>query len=309
MQNEKKYSIKAVSQITGLTEFVIRAWEKRYNAVTPSRTETNRRIYHEDDIDKLNLLHEATLKGHSIGNIAELNFDALKELVGKPESNNKNYNNPEFINKNGDPSVHLEICLEAINSLNAEQFENELLKASVNLSQPVLFDKFLIPLLEKLGENWEKGEFRVVNEHMASSIIGGFLSNLRENHKITNTAPKILFTTPMGQHHEFGALLAAAVAASAGWKAIYLGPNLPAVDFISAAEQLNVKAVAISLIYPPNDSQLKRELEKLKILRKDTAIIAGGRVAGTYTDILEYLNAYYVKDLNDFIYVLNSLAK
>ncbi len=309
MQSEKKYSIKAVSQLTGLSEYVIRAWEKRYKAVVPGRTETNRRVYSFKDVEKLNLLHEATMKGHSIGNVADLSIDSLKDLIGQIKSQSIAYGNSQIQKEKTSPSVHLTNCLEAIQNLDPNQFEKELLRASVNLSQPVLFEELLIPLLEKIGQNWQEGIYRVVNEHMASTIVGAFLSNLRDGHKIPETAPKILFTTPTGQYHEFGALLAAATAASLGWKVIYLGPNLPITDFMAAAEQLNAKAVALSLIYPPDDPQLKKELEKLKIMRKDIAVIAGGRVADTYLSTLNELGAYLVNDMKDFKDVLNSLIK
>ncbi len=309
MQSEKKYSIKAVSQLTGLSEYVIRAWEKRYSAVTPSRTETNRRVYSFKDVEKLNLLHEATMKGHSIGNVADLSIESLKDLIGQIKSQSLRYGTSNNQNINSNPSTHLENCLEAIQNLDSTKFEKELLRASVNLSQPVLFEELLIPLLEKIGQNWQEGVYRVVNEHMASTIVGAFLSNLRDSHKISDSAPKILFTTPTGQYHEFGALLAAATAASLGWKVIYLGPNLPITDFMAAAEQLNAKAVAFSLIYPPNDSQLKKELDKLKVMRKDIAIIAGGRVADTYINTLNELGAYLANDMNDFKDVLNTLIK
>ncbi len=306
MQNEKKYSIKAVATISGLTEFVIRAWEKRYNAVTPSRTDTNRRVYSQTDIEKLKLLHQATTKGHSIGNIANLNIDSLKELIDTQTSNytrdNKNDGN------NFDPLKHIDICMEAIQKLDAEKLEIELLKASVSLSQPELIEKILIPLLEKTGQNWEEGKIRVINEHLASTIIGSFLFNLIDNYKIPNTAPKILFTTPMGQHHEFGALLAAAVAAYSGWKAVYLGSNLPIVDFINAAERMEPKAVALSIIYPQNDPQLKNELLKLKLLNKEIIIFVGGRAAYSYGDVLDQINALHVKDLNEFRNKLISLS-
>lgn len=309
MQSEKKYSIKAVSQLTGLSEFVIRAWEKRYSAVTPSRTETNRRVYSFKDVEKLNLLHEATIRGHSIGNVAGLSIESLKDLIGQIKFQSIGYVNSKSQQDKVNPSIHLKNCLTTIQNLDANQFEKELLRASVNLSQPVLFEKLLIPLLEKIGQNWQEGIYRVVNEHLASTIVGAFLSNLRDGHKIPDTAPKILFTTPTGQYHEFGALLAAATAAASGWKVIYLGPNLPITDFMSAAEQLNTRAVALSLIYPPNDTQLKKELEKLKVLRKNIAIIAGGRVADTYISTLNELGAYLVNDMNDFKDILNSLIK
>ena len=45
MENKNSYPIKVVSNLTGLSIHVIRAWEKRYNVVVPQRSETNRRIY------------------------------------------------------------------------------------------------------------------------------------------------------------------------------------------------------------------------------------------------------------------------
>ena len=306
MQSEKKYSIKAVARISGLTEFVIRAWEKRYNAVTPSRTDTNRRIYSQTDIEKLKLLQHATTNGHSIGNIANLSIDSLKELTGTSiPTNDSVKKNSEYV---FDPLKHIDICMDAIQKLDAEKLEIELLKASVNLSQPELVEKLLIPLLEKTGQNWEEGKIRVINEHLASTIIGPFLFNLIDSYKIPNSAPKILFTTPMGQQHEFGALLASAVAAYSGWKAIYLGSNLPVVDFINAAEKIEPKALALSIIYPPNDPQLKNELLKLKLLKKEIIVFAGGRAAYSYVDVLEQINALLVKDLNEFRSKLISLS-
>jgi MerR family transcriptional regulator, light-induced transcriptional regulator len=74
MANNYKYPIKVVSQMTGLSVHVIRAWEKRYNVVEPDRTETNRRLYSEEDIEKLKLLNDALHLGHHIGGIANLSL-------------------------------------------------------------------------------------------------------------------------------------------------------------------------------------------------------------------------------------------
>jgi DNA-binding transcriptional MerR regulator len=81
MKNENKYPIKAVAQKTGLSVHVIRAWEKRYNAVVPNRTDTNRRLYSESDIEKLQILLKLTTQGHNIGGIANLSIDDLREMV------------------------------------------------------------------------------------------------------------------------------------------------------------------------------------------------------------------------------------
>ena len=81
MENTKKYPIKIVANKTGLSMHVIRIWEKRYNAVIPERTETNRRLYSTEDILKLQLLSKAIEAGHTISSIANFSISDLKSLV------------------------------------------------------------------------------------------------------------------------------------------------------------------------------------------------------------------------------------
>ncbi len=83
MTLDYKYPIKVVSQMTGLSVHVIRAWEKRYNVVEPERTNTNRRLYSEEDIEKLKLLNNVLHEGHSIGGVANLSLNELKNLLSE----------------------------------------------------------------------------------------------------------------------------------------------------------------------------------------------------------------------------------
>src|SRR4051812_29880471 len=75
------HTIKVVARRTGLSQHVIRIWEKRYEAVTPARSEGNRRLYADEEIARLQLLQQATLAGHSIGQIARLPTEDLRKLV------------------------------------------------------------------------------------------------------------------------------------------------------------------------------------------------------------------------------------
>ena len=69
-----------VARRTGLSAHVIRIWEKRYGAVKPERTPTNRRVYSEDQIERLDLLCRVTQAGHSIGHVAKLPTESLRKL-------------------------------------------------------------------------------------------------------------------------------------------------------------------------------------------------------------------------------------
>jgi DNA-binding transcriptional MerR regulator len=64
-----RHSIKTVARQTGLGPHVIRAWEKRYQTVRPTRSEGKQRLYSAADIERLSLLRRATEAGYSIWNI------------------------------------------------------------------------------------------------------------------------------------------------------------------------------------------------------------------------------------------------
>ena len=47
------YTIKTVVQITGMTSATLRAWERRYNVLSPGRSDGGYRLYSERDIATL----------------------------------------------------------------------------------------------------------------------------------------------------------------------------------------------------------------------------------------------------------------
>ena len=73
-----QYKIGAVSKITGIGTETLRAWERRYQAVVPGRSESGDRVYSSDDLTKLFLLKNLSDAGNSIGTIARLSIHELK---------------------------------------------------------------------------------------------------------------------------------------------------------------------------------------------------------------------------------------
>ena len=73
-----EYKIGAVSKITGIGTETLRAWERRYQAVVPGRSESGDRVYSSEDLSKLFLLKNLSEVGNSIGTIARLSVQDLK---------------------------------------------------------------------------------------------------------------------------------------------------------------------------------------------------------------------------------------
>ncbi|NNC90010.1 MAG: MerR family transcriptional regulator [Akkermansiaceae bacterium] len=82
-RSRERFGIGAVVRRTGLSAPNIRVWEKRYGAVVPQRTETNRRRYSAEDVERLVLMKRLTARGHAISNIATLSRKQLEARLAK----------------------------------------------------------------------------------------------------------------------------------------------------------------------------------------------------------------------------------
>lgn len=274
----KNYEIKYVSQRTGLSVHRIRAWERRYQAVTPERTATQRRLYSESDIRRLQLLRQAIDGGHRISKIGRLALDDLMKLVNHNPTTGPS--SPAAVSIEGKPrqAELVRMAYRAVEVLDADALEAVLLRAQVSFPRRRFIEGLLVTLFDEIGKGWVQGTLGIAHEHMASAVVRSFLgASLREILPTRGTAG-IVVATPSGQHHELGAMAVALAAADAGWQPLYLGPNLPAEAIAAAVEQSCAKAVAVSMASTVNSQQLIHEMRKLgQLLKEKAAIIAGGQ--------------------------------
>lgn len=299
---DPKHPIGVVSARTGLPQDLLRAWEKRYQAVVPGRGPTGRRLYSDKDIEKLRLLRRAVGAGRRISDVASLSVEELLQLTKEDEAEISTASaiqrSPAGVRTNG----YLEEALEALEDLDKDRLKRVLEQAAVALSSPNLRQQLLVPLLHTIGDRWRDGTLRVVHEHLASAIVRAFLEGFGNGPGRSPSAHRVLITTPSGQRHELGALLAAGAAEEHGWDVVYLGPDLPAEDIAAAVKHFKPKAVALSVVYKNGDVQVQDEFRRLtRYLAADgTPIIVGGRAIGHLRTFFEGLGVKCVEDLSEF---------
>lgn len=334
-----KHPIQVVSRLSGLSPHVIRVWEKRYGAVTPVRTGTNRRLYSEEEIQRLRLLSRATAAGHRIGNIAQLALPDLERLVSALGSGlsasthlpgNGGASDPVqgirladgFEDRNGiaagaggagsagmaNDGGLVRAALEATRSFSSTQLVGVLEQGAVRFGHNGVLHRVICPLAREVGEMWQRGEATAAHEHFASALIRDFLARSARPFAIPEGAPRLVVATPSGQLHELGAVIVAAAASNLGWRVIYLGANLPAVEIAGAAIQNGVRAVLLSLIYPADDRQLVGELVQLRrCLPTGVSIVCGGRAVWGYAETLRGIGALMPSDLPELCSLLGSM--
>lgn len=298
MKSKSLHGIKAVTLQTGLSSHVIRVWEKRYEAVTPQRTDTNRRMYTDEDLHKLTLLAKLTPLGYTISQIANSPIIELEELLANSETQNAPLSLSSILSEADDQLVNK--ALLSIEAYDQPGLYEIFDKFNKDNGYSGLIEKLIIPLMHQVGAAWHSGEISTAEEHAATSFIKDYLSQVTFSHTTQSYAPALVVTTPSGQLHEIGAVIAASLAKKSGWKVIYLGPSLPCREIASAVEKTNARAVLLSLVYPTDDPNIAGEMNILrKELGEDFPIIVGGSAVGNYFDHLANINATMVGSMND----------
>lgn len=303
------YPIRYVAQQTGLSTHVIRVWEKRYQAVVPKRTDTNRRVFCGRDIERLKMLKTAVRVGNSISQIAGLSSEELMQLVKLDMSDASKVSaarEPGSLNA----TYFYDRSLSTVLNFNSKGLESVLDRAAVHLSKMELIKAVVEPLCQKIGELWEQGELKVINEHMTTTVIQSFLWNLLRSAEVSEKSPKIVIATPAGHQHELGALAIALIACESNWQSLYFGPSLPAEEIAAAVTYADARAVALSITYLDESHQLNLEVKKLRRYLDDgITIFMGGQAASPIIDFFDASEIQILKDVDSFKITLNNLRK
>lgn len=308
--SEVQHSIKFAARKSGLTPHVIRVWERRYDAVSPDRTDTNRRLYSESEIERLGLLRDLTQAGHSIGQVARLPLEKLRQLAADVPASSRSKPATRPARKDAADGSFLDECVVAVKALDARALEDSLKHGATALGAQGLLQRVVAPLAQTIGDLWRDGSITAAHEHFASAVIRIYLGHIAKTFAGTEGAPVIIVATPAGQIHELGALLVGAAAANLGWQVTYLGASLPAAEIAGAARQNRARVVALSVVYPEDDSRLDAELTRLRdALPAEVALLVGGRAMPGYRDTLEKIGATEIEDLEHLCLTLDELRK
>lgn len=268
--------LRTVSQLTGLSPDILRAWEKRYQVVRPVRGPRGTRLYSGDDVAHLRLLAGAVAAGRSIGDVARLDRGELEQLVAsriEPAAH-------DAPTTAADPGAAVVAqALEAIELFDSLRLHRLLADALVGLGIARFVDRIAMPLLREVGELWGRGQLSVADEHLVSGVLRGLLSGVLHT-RGPNDGPRILIAMPGGEQHEFGGLVAALIAANAGLDVIYLGANTPGADIADAAERCGARMVLLGIVNAENSDRAVGEVRALTArLPITTDVALGGSAA------------------------------
>ncbi|HET9344473.1 MAG TPA: MerR family transcriptional regulator [Candidatus Limnocylindrales bacterium] len=271
------YTIKEAAARTGLSVPVLRAWERRYGIVSPTRTAGGYRVYDDAALARLRSMRRLVADGWSPSTAAAAILSGTA-----PEA-------PDVAAAAPTPAAgvpagaadaqvrHFSEAAARLDGPRVEAILDEMFAAG--RYERVIADR-VAPALRALGDAWASGELSVAGEHLASHAVHRRLAAAFQAAGGTDAdGPPIPIGMPPGAHHELGALIFATAARRSGLPVVYLGADLPLDDWVAAVDRTAARAVVIGALMNADGAAARAVATGLRGVRPDILVAYGGAAA------------------------------
>jgi len=217
MKVKSQFSIKDLENLSRVKAHTIRIWEKRYDLLKPSRTETNIRTYDLQSLKKLLNVSLLYNEGYKISKLAKLSESEIHKIIKI-----KGGLLPEDIALHGFKKAMFEFDISLFNKAYSDLITDK--------SFSEIFQTVFIPLLNDIGRLWQTNTIDPVHESFISELIRQkIMLNIDKAQHDFEAESDVLFTLflPNNEIHEIGLLYAHYELIQAGFHTIYLGANIP----------------------------------------------------------------------------------
>jgi len=218
-----------LSRRSGVSPELLRAWERRYGLLDPTRSTGGLRLYSPEDLERVKSMQSYLDEGMAAAEAATL---AKREGTPRHET-------PRI-----EPMTarrELAAALDAFDEPLAQAILDEFFAAAT--VDTVLSD-IVLPYLDELGRRWERGEASVAQEHFASSVLRGRMLGLARGWG-RGLGPVALVACLPGEQHELGALAFGLALRARGWRIAYFGADTPLETVAQAATQLDPSLIVL----------------------------------------------------------------
>jgi MerR family transcriptional regulator, light-induced transcriptional regulator len=244
-----------LSRRSGVSPELLRAWERRYGLLQPTRSAGGLRLYSPDDLARVRAMQRHLADGYAASEAAALAADTTThggEEIAISAAKDE-----------------LAAALASFDDGEAHAVFDALL---ARLSIDTLLRDVIVPYLQELGERWERGDVSIAQEHFASMVLRGRLLGLARGWG-RGIGPVAVLACAPGEQHDLGLLSFGLALRARGWRIIYLGTDTPIASVAEAARSCNPAAVVVSAVDP---RVFRRHVEELQQLALDTRLCLGG---------------------------------
>lgn len=232
------YTIKQAALRTGLPVATIRAWERRYDVVRPTRTAAGYRLYDDDAIALLIAMRQLVeVRGMRPRQAAEqmrADGDEVARLVAEASSPVVSPGPPGAVTPSAEAvATTIAAFVDGARTLDMAAMERALDEGFAAERFEAAVAHVVFPALRAIGDGWASGELDVAMEHAASETVRRRLARFFDAAGAADGDPQVVVGLPPGAHHEIGALTFAVAARRVGLGVLYLGADVPLESWLT----------------------------------------------------------------------------
>jgi DNA-binding transcriptional MerR regulator len=221
-----------LSRRVGVSAELLRAWERRYGLLSPTRTAGGFRLYGDGDERRVRRMLTHLETGVSAAEGARLALrerdEASPALTGMPAPSALGGELRRALDEFDEPGAH-----EALDRLLATFTLDSVIRDTV------------VPYLHELGERWLQGEASIGQEHFASALLRGRLLGLARGWG-SGGSPRALLACLPGDQHDLGLICFGLALRARGWSITFLGPDTPLATITEMTRLLTPALVVLT---------------------------------------------------------------
>ncbi len=275
MRHKAVLKIATVEKETGISKENLRIWEHRYGFPNPKRDANGERAYTLHQVEKLKLMKQLLDRGLSPKSITHDSLDVLKahiQNLADRESKELEYK-LKLILKDQDQQK----IVNDINSFRKTNIGAMLDQMYGRFPLEVFLDDFLTPLLKLVGQLWAAGSLSIEAEHFFSQVVQEKLILYEKDFVPMKDKGGLLLTTPPGELHCLGLLMANLKFLNQGYNVYCLGTQTPIFNVAQIAKKEGLKIVGIGVSEAFPISKAQSYIQSLReVLPAETEIWLGG---------------------------------
>ncbi len=275
------FPIGTVSQVTGVNSVTLRAWERRYGLIKPTRTDSGHRLYSDEDVQHIQQILNLLEQGIAISRVKE----ALNIAKQPPTPSNAHQHWEQY----------QEQMLQGVNSFDEGVLDAVYNEAMSLYPVDVVTKQLLLPLLEKLGQRWAQVSTGVAEEHFFSVFMRNKLGARFHHRNQQNQGPRLIAACLPGEYHEFGLLLFSLAAHSRGYRIVLLGADMPLNQLSEVVHRSNSQGIVLSGSIKTDYPALQADLKKL-VQDSQVPVWLGGKTLETSHQLIEQAGVKIIGD-------------
>lgn len=224
------HTIGHTAWLTGVPVATLRAWERRYAVVSPTRTPAGYRLYDDHAVRTLTAMAALVAAGWAPRDAADHVVGSMGASVDAPDGPHRGTDEREVTaGRPGPelPGVDTSALSRAAAALDPRMAESALDEAFAVAGPEQAVDGWLLPALRVLGEDWRAGRVDVAGEHLVSAAVQRRLGAALDATGPQGRGPQVAVGLPRGVRHELGVTAFALLLRRAGLEVAYLGADVP----------------------------------------------------------------------------------